>query len=168
MDYELMFEIEHEDVTYTIGISKVGGGTIGRRYASGYWEWFSEPVHGEEERSDRFYIGDSATHFQAATTFLQMLEDRQVSIGEDLQERVDKGVELLDSLIPKWRLLIDVDDLDMGNISKCILGQIFGGYSRGLEILGEHDSDVDGDTHGFGGDGHYGELDKLWKKAINR
>lgn len=168
MDYELMFEVEHEGVTYTIGIDKVGGGTVGQRYDCEYWDWYSEPDSGEEERTGRFYVGGSATHFQAATTFLQMLEEREVELTEDLSAYVDKGVELLDSIFPRWRELIDVDTLDMGDIHNCVLGQIFGYYSRGMEILGNQDSDVDGDTYGFDSSGskRYDDLAELWKRAV--
>lgn len=55
----------------------------------------------------------------------------------DINERVSRGVELLDEKVPQWWNDIDIDDLDMCNPHFCILGQLFDqDYSGGREALG--------------------------------
>ena len=54
----------------------------------------------------------------------------------EAQRAIRKGIKFLDSEIPKWRRLIDRDDLDLSDPRNCIMGQIFGDYDRGRDILG--------------------------------
>lgn len=50
---------------------------------------------------------------------------------------IHKTTKLLDAKIPKWRLLIDMDTLDLlGTTHDCPCGQIFGEYEKGLDELG--------------------------------
>lgn len=40
------------------------------------------------------------------------------------EQRVAKGAELLDSVIPNWREKIN-DELDMADCNNCVVGQVF-------------------------------------------
>ena len=46
--------------------------------------------------------------------------------------RVRRGVRFLDKLIPRWRCLIKLDDLNLAFCNTCILGQMFGDYDDGV------------------------------------
>ncbi len=52
-----------------------------------------------------------------------------------IRERVEAGAKLLDEKVPGWREKIDLDSLDVGNHSSCILGQLYGEYSAGMRLL---------------------------------
>ena len=51
------------------------------------------------------------------------------------EKQVQRGVKLLDFEIPNWRMGIDIETLDMDQLSECILGQLYGNYFDGLELL---------------------------------
>ena len=59
----------------------------------------------------------------------------EVTAGQ-LAERVEAGAALLDERAPGWRAKIDTAVLDLNSDSRCILGQVFGGYVAGLESIG--------------------------------
>lgn len=42
-----------------------------------------------------------------------------------LQERVDRGETFLDTTIPDWRKLINLETLDLGDPELCVIGQTF-------------------------------------------
>jgi hypothetical protein len=44
---------------------------------------------------------------------------------DDIAERVARGAALLDSEIPGWWQLIDVDSLDINDCYACVIGQLF-------------------------------------------
>jgi len=52
-----------------------------------------------------------------------------------ITERVQAGVELLDSQVPGWDSRIDLDTLDICSESSCVIGQLFGRYDKGLNAL---------------------------------
>lgn len=79
----------------------------------------------------------------------------------DYAAKVAAGVKVLDREVPNWRSKIDVDNLDLGSCSICILGQVFGDYNDGLNEL-----NVDGYDHGFNTTGSYNELTAAWKEAL--
>jgi len=67
-----------------------------------------------------------------------------------LQQAVAKGIKFLDEKFPYkdvdaigWRLMIDTAELNMFLKHKCILGQLFENYERGLRKLEEVDFDVE-------------------------
>jgi hypothetical protein len=49
---------------------------------------------------------------------------------------VEQGALLLDHRKPSWARLINVNDLDMSDPRRCILGQIYGHAEAGLRALG--------------------------------
>jgi len=53
-----------------------------------------------------------------------------------VERRVEAGARLLDRMMPSWEELIDLDKLHINSGTDCILGQLFGGFERGLEPLG--------------------------------
>lgn len=42
----------------------------------------------------------------------------------DVDERVARGVAVLTELVPSWRGRIDTSTLDMGNATRCVVGQV--------------------------------------------
>lgn len=48
---------------------------------------------------------------------------------------VDEAATVLDEWRPNWRDELDWDRLDLSSAKDCILGQLFGGYTKGLTIL---------------------------------
>ncbi|MEU8317120.1 hypothetical protein AB0C33_02015 [Nonomuraea sp. NPDC048881] len=51
--------------------------------------------------------------------------------------QVDRGFRLLEEKAPRtWRDRVNRADLNMGDPDSCILAQIFGSYTAGLEALG--------------------------------
>jgi hypothetical protein len=55
---------------------------------------------------------------------------------ELLRERVERGAEYLDEDWPDWPERIDLETLDLNGGDRCVLGQLFGGFREGREILG--------------------------------
>lgn len=62
---------------------------------------------------------------------------------ENARKAVRKGAAVLDKyadieggFFPGWRGRIDLENLDMSNTGKCVLGQLFGEYTDGTEVLG--------------------------------
>ena len=45
--------------------------------------------------------------------------------------RIARGCKVLNKIKPGWTREIDLDDLDMGNCGRCVLGQLFGDFSEG-------------------------------------
>jgi len=52
-----------------------------------------------------------------------------------MMERVEQGVRFLDVRVPGWYEMIDVERLDIRNKYACVLGQVYGEYSKGLQEL---------------------------------
>lgn len=88
-----------------------------------------------------------------------------------VKRRVARGVKLLDQRAPGWDQRIRLHHLDMSCGNKCVLGQLYGDYSRGLAA-------VFGDEPGvyFRTGYHYGfnkywltnfaELNQEWSRVI--
>lgn len=56
-----------------------------------------------------------------------------------LRERIVNGAELLDYERPGWREEVDLDELNLGDMYNCVLGQFYGSYTTGTRAL-----DIDG------------------------
>jgi hypothetical protein len=94
------------------------------------------------------------------------------------QERaVRRGVALLDTLDTHWPARVDAANLNMSSPSRCVLGQLFGGYNLGVSVLGiSSDSDnwARPKEYGFAAwrsTGRqvywdYDHLTTLWRKVI--
>jgi hypothetical protein len=53
-----------------------------------------------------------------------------------VKERVERGAKLLDEHRPGWELKIDLQALDLSSCDRCVLGQIYGSYGDGYDLLG--------------------------------
>jgi len=51
------------------------------------------------------------------------------------EDKILKGFDLLDKDRLGWEKEIDLDSLDMGTGCLCVLGQVYGGYRRGIDSL---------------------------------
>lgn len=107
---------------------------------------------------------------------------------EAIAASVQRGIDLLDRFAPQgWRDRINPETYNHHDILLCILGQVYGGYFRGFEILRdameEEDIpfvDMDGQevesmtarAYGFDGPGEYNEhfqqewSARLWPVAV--
>ena len=89
-----------------------------------------------------------------------------------LSRHVTKGAALLDKTRPGWADEIDVERLDLLDGCDCVLGQLHGGYEKGLEALGQFSDQASSAAHGFDGeDGQatrevYAFLTAAWKRRI--
>lgn len=52
-------------------------------------------------------------------------------------QRVANGATLLDSKEPGWAGTVNLDTLDIVDVFVCVLGQVFGSYIRGLDVLAD-------------------------------
>lgn len=81
----------------------------------------------------------------------------------DFTAQINAGIKLLDSEVPNWRGKIDIDELDLGSCSVCVLGQVFGDYDDGIEALG-----VSGYDYGFNTMSDMSGLTAAWKEALGK
>lgn len=92
----------------------------------------------------------------------------------DLQEKVRRGVELLDRRAPGWRVWIDLPTLDLCCSGHCILGQLCRSFPMGCRLLfgeGEWESLVQqAMDHGFfvALFTDYESLTALWRQEIGQ
>lgn len=88
-------------------------------------------------------------------------------VSSDVRLDVARGVAILDAHRPGWRNLVDVKRLDMLDPKHCVLGQVFGGYNRGLSELS-----LGGDEpwrHGFVPYSYSRRtLGRQWKRVVRR
>jgi len=61
----------------------------------------------------------------------------------NFEARVLKGIRFLDSNKPGWRDSIEIEMLDLSDISECVLGQVFGSYEEGVYSFGISSAQVD-------------------------
>lgn len=54
---------------------------------------------------------------------------------EDPQTRVERGAALLDQHKPCWETRIELGHFSILGYYSCVLGQLFGTFSRGLDLL---------------------------------
>lgn len=59
---------------------------------------------------------------------------------ELLRKFVARGYAYLISKVPNFRKKIEPADLDINDCQKCILGQLYGTFLRGLDVLDESES----------------------------
>jgi hypothetical protein len=51
------------------------------------------------------------------------------------QERVARGIALLDAHCPDWPWRVNTDQLDLFNGKRCVLGQLYGSFGKALNTL---------------------------------
>lgn len=99
-----------------------------------------------------------------------------------LAERIARGAALLDEKVPGWPDKVDLDKLDLGSCSKCMVGQLTGTdyeksggktYSDGIAELGLEWGTEDDTNHGFdrgynedGSYYSYPDLTAAWRAYI--
>jgi hypothetical protein len=73
-----------------------------------------------------------------------------------IAERAARGAALLDEIRPGWWRSVAFDQLAMDSCDQCVLGQVFGEYSDGLQALDAHANQgskvrvtIDEDYYGF-------------------
>jgi hypothetical protein len=111
---------------------------------------------------------------------------------EQARESVERGAALLDKIEPGWELKIDLAELNLSSSCRCVLGQLYGEYEEGCEILFDTNPAYDDNagqvmTYGFVVTGrwsrfvdvsfnlttqwmsnYYGLLDELWIEQVKR
>lgn len=89
-------------------------------------------------------------------------------------ERARRGAELLDRKMPDWANRIDLDNLDMGSCTSCVIGQALGCFGpAAVEGLGLDWYSHDDAWHGFTGGPisesvPYGDLEAAWAAEVRR
>lgn len=108
-----------------------------------------------------------------------MIRDKD-AFNEQLNEKVSRGVALLDKVRPHWRDDIEVNKLNLMYCSSCVLGQLYGWYVGGLRELnlsdiaaygieGEESAEYYGLTGSAESPNQYYEfrqLTRLWKEVL--
>lgn len=91
---------------------------------------------------------------------------------DTVEDRVSKGIALLDQKAPGWHRQIRLGRLDISNGFSCALGQTYLSYFEGKRILGLSNQEVI--THGFQAqarirdsvDAEFEELTAEWRRQI--
>jgi hypothetical protein len=84
-----------------------------------------------------------------------------------MRGNIKRGAAWLDKHYPDWEWRINLDKLDLGRCSECVLGQLAGGYLTAMETLL-----IDPADHGFYLEdtavnaGAYKRLTNAWKQFI--
>jgi hypothetical protein len=95
-------------------------------------------------------------------------------VTEEADRRVAVGERLLDQRVPGWRRVVDGDALDLASCERCVLGQVFGDYERGLIALGISEEDEVIEMYGFNADDEdgssvsYRSLRAAWRRVLRR
>lgn len=50
-------------------------------------------------------------------------------------EPANRGAELLDRIRPGWHNEIDLDTLEVSDFERCVLGQLYGNYGEGGDVI---------------------------------
>jgi hypothetical protein len=90
------------------------------------------------------------------TAIERALAESFVAAPEEIDERVLDGAAMLDEHHPGWAAKIDVDKLCLKDCSSCVLGQVYGDYEDGLQILGR------GNQYDLGFNMRNGEDEEGW------
>lgn len=84
-----------------------------------------------------------------------------------IRHRVNKGIRLLNKEYPGWKSKIELSSLRLEDRNRCVLGQVYGGYDRGVQELGLGIwSTV---YHGFNIESIHGDwepLQKAWERKL--
>jgi hypothetical protein len=96
-------------------------------------------------------------------------------VSDELAERVERGAALLDERRPGWWEKVSLQRLDLASECDCPLGQIWGGYIKGVAALfggvRPLDTIMQGVPMRYGFDDptfDYEEITDLWLAAIER
>lgn len=91
-----------------------------------------------------------------------------------MQEQVAAGAKLLDEKRPGWAKEVNLNTLEMNSFRRCMLGQLYGEYYKGRDLLNIEDSAY----YGFNVLGSYENastgvisfdaLATLWKQEVKK
>lgn len=87
-------------------------------------------------------------------------------MNTDIDERVQRGANLLDQVRPGWHTRVDITRLHLGSCTRCVLGQLFGEFRGGTAVLFPGDA-AESIAYGFDGDDEHTELTLAWLDLIN-
>jgi len=98
------------------------------------------------------------------------LEEARLILQPQLRDAVKRGYCLLSEKRPDWLSMITLDTLDLASSSACVLGQVYYGYSTGVDRLGidgaQYGFDIPDDCEGINRSDVYRMLDEIWHEAI--
>lgn len=105
-----------------------------------------------------------------------MIELLKRVLGRTHSKQIKNGIALLNDFFDtkEWAYRIELDELDMGDVSTCVLGQLFGSFNvalftLGLSRRGSFDCGFDLVVKDIGTrNKQVAELGKEWKKAIKK
>lgn len=86
------------------------------------------------------------------------------------------GAALLDRVEPGWAERVESERLDLRDVQTCVLGQVYGSFSEGSEVVfGAVFDDQDSEwaivqNHGFAATRHrdYSVLTHVWRAEVER
>lgn len=90
--------------------------------------------------------------------------------SQSLEAKVARGAALLDERCPSWRSEIKWDKLDMQSDKMDILGQLYGTFNKGMQLLLQPLIEIHGDywsvanSYGFANNSFPEGLTKAWLK----
>lgn len=107
-------------------------------------------------------------------TFDEQRTEGEKAIDEELLLKIMQGIRTLEREHgPGWVDQINLDTLQLASIDRCVLGQVYGEYTKGCRALGQegqHAAAELGFTLPLGDDGvpPYGwqELNNAWREQI--
>lgn len=92
-------------------------------------------------------------------------------IPQEIRDAVQRGVARLDRDMPDWRKHVASDILDMSHCGFCVLGQLFGNFYTGLDmLLPPHADVVDADIVNLGfatANASYHHLTQAWREELD-
>lgn len=107
----------------------------------------------------------TATLERPQLTYGEMRTVEQKVYDEEVMERVKAGMALLERKYgPEWIDKIDLETLNIADITQCVLGQVYGGFGQGLGQIR-----VSPYRYGFdkiSESDSYAPLQAAWKDAI--
>ena len=84
-----------------------------------------------------------------------------------LPANVQRGELFLDEHVPGWRERVDIRTLDLANGFQCVLGQVFGEYDDGLQLLGLTQKDAERLGFFRWGRQTFDRLTEAWRRVIS-
>lgn len=91
-----------------------------------------------------------------------------------VDERVRNGVAFLDEHVPGWREKVDPAALDQESVCRCVLGQLFGTWGKGvlhllaLSAVYPVNAKALGFDRDLGESFSYADLTAAWKRELSR
>lgn len=73
---------------------------------------------------------------------------------EELRQRFERGVALMDEAVPNWWRYINLNTFDITHCRHCVLGQVFGSWGQGKKELSDFAEDLprSAELYGFDND----------------